>query len=97
MESAVLLELITMYCVVIRIRYPSSCIMGRLFHCSVTMFLAVFVVYLKSKCLAIKLKCVVGNPEWQWTIGSNRYCALYLTIGFSKYYWSKEGLGVLVF
>jgi hypothetical protein len=34
---------------------------------------------LKSKCFAIKLKCVVGDPDRYWNIGEKRYCTLYLT------------------
>jgi hypothetical protein len=34
---------------------------------------------LKSKCFAIKLKCVVGDPDRYWNIGKKRYCTLYLT------------------
>jgi len=36
-------------------------------------------IFLKSKCCAIKLKCFVGDPDRYWNIGRNRYCALYLT------------------
>jgi hypothetical protein len=37
------------------------------------------VIFLKSKCFGIKLKCVVGDPDRYWNIGRKRYCALYLT------------------
>ncbi len=35
--------------------------------------------FLKSKCLNIKLKCCVGDPDRYWNIGRKRYCALYLS------------------
>merc|ERR1712083_49814 len=38
-------------------------------------------IFLKSKCLNIKLKCCVGDPDRYWNIGRKRYCALYLSIG----------------
>ena len=34
---------------------------------------------LKSKCFAIKLKCVVGDPDRYWNLGEKRFCTLYLT------------------
>jgi hypothetical protein len=37
------------------------------------------VIFLKSKCFAIKLKCSVGDPDRYWNIGRSRFCALYLT------------------
>ena len=33
---------------------------------------------LKSKCFAIKFKCVVGDPDRYWSIGSKWCCTLYL-------------------
>jgi len=49
------------------------------------------VIFLKSKCFSIKLKCSVGDPDRYWNIGRKRCCALYLTsIGGGSYYWSKE-------
>jgi len=37
------------------------------------------VIFLKSKCFSIKLKCSVGDPDRYWSIGRKRCCALYLT------------------
>ena len=53
--------------------------------------LACVIESLKSKCFAIKLKCVVGDPDRFWNIGENRCCTLYLTSVCRLYYWSKEG------
>ena len=33
---------------------------------------------LKSKCFAIKFKCLVGDPDRYWSIGRKRCCTLYL-------------------
>ena len=33
---------------------------------------------LKSKCFAIKFKCVVGDLDRYWSIGEKRCCTLYL-------------------
>jgi hypothetical protein len=54
-------------------------------------------LFLKSKCFAMKLKCCVGDPDRYWNIGSKRCCALYLTSTcWDVYYWSKEGLVVYI-
>merc|ERR1712151_1363940 len=48
-------------------------------------------LFLKSKCFAMKLKCCVGDPDRYWNIGSKRCCALYLTSTcWDVYYCSKE-------
>jgi hypothetical protein len=53
---------------------------------------------LKSKCLNIKLKCCVGDPDRYWNIGRKRCCALYFASShWSLYYWSKDGWVAVVF
>jgi hypothetical protein len=36
------------------------------------------VIFLKSKCFSIKLKCSVGDQDRYWNIGRSRCCSLYI-------------------
>jgi hypothetical protein len=48
------------------------------------------VIFLKSKCFSIKLKCSVGDPDRYWNIGRKRLCVISNQYWWGAYYWSKE-------